>query len=200
MDIPYIFHIYFLNMFHIFSLVSFLIHGVKSRSRHDRSQSCLSRSVAYIIGSSACQFVKCGGMDLSSRCSERRTFRKDSGAFADSCVLADQCDSGWFHMFSFLFPLGPRGPCRDSWDPFGFIWVRKSQHRYIGAIMNNIGPWGFRKVQIGTKRVQMDTAEIFFVDCCLFVPQLLQCFQIRKIFKSNLGVHMDLFFEPQRQT
>ena len=30
---------YFLNMFHIFSLVCFLIYGVKSRSGHDRSQS-----------------------------------------------------------------------------------------------------------------------------------------------------------------
>ena len=39
MDIPYIFHIYFLNMFHIFSLVCFLIYGVKSRSGHDRSKS-----------------------------------------------------------------------------------------------------------------------------------------------------------------
>ena len=37
--IPYIFHIWFLNMFHIFSLVCFLIYGVKSRSWHDRSQS-----------------------------------------------------------------------------------------------------------------------------------------------------------------
>ena len=35
----YIPYIYFLNMFHIFSLVCFLIYGVKSRSRHDRSQS-----------------------------------------------------------------------------------------------------------------------------------------------------------------
>ena len=37
--IPYIFHISFLNMFHIVSLVCFLIYGVKSRSGHDRSQS-----------------------------------------------------------------------------------------------------------------------------------------------------------------
>ena len=36
--IPYI-YIYVLNMFHIFSLVCFLIYGVKSRSGHDRSQS-----------------------------------------------------------------------------------------------------------------------------------------------------------------
>ena len=39
--IPYIFHIYihFLDMFHVFSFVCFLIYGVKSRSGHDRSQS-----------------------------------------------------------------------------------------------------------------------------------------------------------------
>ena len=37
--IPDIFHIYFLNMFYIFSLVCFLIYGVKSESGHDRSQS-----------------------------------------------------------------------------------------------------------------------------------------------------------------
>ena len=36
--IPYIFHIYFLDMFHIFSFVCFLIYGVKSRSGYDRSQ------------------------------------------------------------------------------------------------------------------------------------------------------------------
>ena len=30
---------YFLNMFHMFSLLCFLIYGVKSRSGHDRSQS-----------------------------------------------------------------------------------------------------------------------------------------------------------------
>ena len=35
--IPYI-YIYFLAMFHIFSLVCFLIYGVKSRSGHDRSK------------------------------------------------------------------------------------------------------------------------------------------------------------------
>ena len=35
----YIFHIYFLAMFHIFSLVCFLIYGVKSGSGHDGSQS-----------------------------------------------------------------------------------------------------------------------------------------------------------------
>ena len=36
------FHIYFLAMFHIFSLVCFLIYGVKRRSGHDGSQSfCL---------------------------------------------------------------------------------------------------------------------------------------------------------------
>ena len=35
----YIFHIYFLDMFHVFSLVCFLIYGVTSRSGHDRSQS-----------------------------------------------------------------------------------------------------------------------------------------------------------------
>ena len=34
LHIPYIFHIYFLAMFHIFSLVCFLIYGVKSRSGH----------------------------------------------------------------------------------------------------------------------------------------------------------------------
>ena len=33
-----LFHIDFLNMFHIFSLVCFLIYGVKSRSGHDRSK------------------------------------------------------------------------------------------------------------------------------------------------------------------
>ena len=37
--IPDIFHICFLDMFHVFSLVCFLIYGVKSRSGHDRSQS-----------------------------------------------------------------------------------------------------------------------------------------------------------------
>ena len=37
--IPDIFHIYFLNMFHIFSPVCFLIYEVKSRSGHDRIQS-----------------------------------------------------------------------------------------------------------------------------------------------------------------
>merc|ERR1711924_398511 len=37
--ISYIFHIYFLNMFHVFSLVCFLIYGVKRRSGHDGSQS-----------------------------------------------------------------------------------------------------------------------------------------------------------------
>ena len=36
--IPYIVHIYFLDMFHIFSLVCFLIYGIKSRSGHDRSK------------------------------------------------------------------------------------------------------------------------------------------------------------------
>ena len=36
--IPYIFHIYFLNIFHILSLVCFLLYGVKSRSGPDRSQ------------------------------------------------------------------------------------------------------------------------------------------------------------------
>ena len=35
----YIPYIYFLSMFHIFSLVCFLIYGVKSRSGHDRRQS-----------------------------------------------------------------------------------------------------------------------------------------------------------------
>ena len=35
----YIPYIYFLDMFHVFSLVCFLIYGVKSRSGHDRSQS-----------------------------------------------------------------------------------------------------------------------------------------------------------------
>ena len=43
MDVPHvflnIFHIYFLNMFHICSRVCFLIYGVKSRYGHDRSQS-----------------------------------------------------------------------------------------------------------------------------------------------------------------
>ena len=42
MDIPFMFLInsmYFLDMFHVFSLVCFLIYGVKSRSGHDRSQS-----------------------------------------------------------------------------------------------------------------------------------------------------------------
>ena len=33
---------YFLDMFHVFSLVCFLIYGVKSRSGHDRSQSFVS--------------------------------------------------------------------------------------------------------------------------------------------------------------
>ena len=37
--IPYIFHIYFLDMFHAFSFVCFLIYGVKSRSERDRFQS-----------------------------------------------------------------------------------------------------------------------------------------------------------------
>ena len=43
--IPHIFHthiyiyIYFLNVFHMFFLVCFLIYEVKSRSGHDRSQS-----------------------------------------------------------------------------------------------------------------------------------------------------------------
>ena len=37
--IPYIFHIYFLDMFHVFSLVCFLIYGVKRRQGHDGSQS-----------------------------------------------------------------------------------------------------------------------------------------------------------------
>ena len=37
--IPYTFHIYFLNMFHIFSFVCCFICGVKSRSGHDRSKS-----------------------------------------------------------------------------------------------------------------------------------------------------------------
>ena len=35
---PSIFHIYFLNMFPTFSLLCFLIYGVKSRSGHDRSR------------------------------------------------------------------------------------------------------------------------------------------------------------------
>ena len=48
MDVPYIFviysiytyiYIYFLDMFHVFSLVCFLIYGAKSRSGHERSQS-----------------------------------------------------------------------------------------------------------------------------------------------------------------
>ena len=34
--IPYIFHIYFLNMLHIFTLVCFLIYSVNSRSGHDQ--------------------------------------------------------------------------------------------------------------------------------------------------------------------
>ena len=34
---PYIFHIYFLNMFRIFSLVCFLIYSVNRRFGHDRS-------------------------------------------------------------------------------------------------------------------------------------------------------------------
>ena len=33
--IPYIFHIDFLDMFHVFSLVCFLIYGVKSKENHD---------------------------------------------------------------------------------------------------------------------------------------------------------------------
>ena len=33
--IPYIFDIYFLNMFHIFSLMCFLIYSVNSSSGHD---------------------------------------------------------------------------------------------------------------------------------------------------------------------
>ena len=37
--IPYISHMYFLAMFHIFSLVCFLIYGVKSKSGHDRRMS-----------------------------------------------------------------------------------------------------------------------------------------------------------------
>ena len=37
--IPHIFHISFLNMFHIFSLVCFLSFSVNSSSGHDRSQS-----------------------------------------------------------------------------------------------------------------------------------------------------------------
>ena len=37
-DIPYIFHRYYLDMIHILSVVCFLIYGVKSRSGHDRSQ------------------------------------------------------------------------------------------------------------------------------------------------------------------
>ena len=40
----YIFHIYSLNFFHIFSLMGFLFYGVKSRSGHDRSQSFASIS------------------------------------------------------------------------------------------------------------------------------------------------------------
>ena len=36
MDIPYIFHIYSLNMFHILSLVCFLVYGVKSSFGHDQ--------------------------------------------------------------------------------------------------------------------------------------------------------------------
>ena len=36
--IPYIFHRYFLDMFHLFSLVCFLFYGVKSESGHDGSQ------------------------------------------------------------------------------------------------------------------------------------------------------------------
>ena len=49
MDITYIFIIYFLNMFHIFSLVCFLMYGVKSRSGHDRMTSF--NSISHISGS-----------------------------------------------------------------------------------------------------------------------------------------------------
>ena len=46
LNIPHIFHLYFLDMFHMCSLVYFLIYGVKSRSGHDRSQNYSSHSVA----------------------------------------------------------------------------------------------------------------------------------------------------------
>ena len=42
--VPYILHIHFQKMFHIFSLVCFLIYGVKSRSGHDRSPTFVSIS------------------------------------------------------------------------------------------------------------------------------------------------------------
>ena len=44
----YIFHVYFLAMWSMFSLVCFLIHEVKSRSGHDRSQSF--GSISHISG------------------------------------------------------------------------------------------------------------------------------------------------------
>ena len=46
--IPYIFHICFLDMFHVFSFVCFLLYGVKSRSGHDRSQTLGSISHASV--------------------------------------------------------------------------------------------------------------------------------------------------------
>ena len=45
--IPYILHIYFLSMFHIFSLVCFLIYSVESRSGHERSQDFGSGSIPH---------------------------------------------------------------------------------------------------------------------------------------------------------
>ena len=36
LDVPYMFHTYFLSMFHIFSLVCFLIYSVSSNSGHDQ--------------------------------------------------------------------------------------------------------------------------------------------------------------------
>ena len=58
LNIPDIFHICFLDVFHVFSLVCFLVYGVKRRSGHDGSQSF--GSISHVSGpeTSVCFLTK----------------------------------------------------------------------------------------------------------------------------------------------
>ena len=110
MDILFIFlldSIYFLNMFHIVSLLYFLIDGVKSRSGHDRCQSfgpILYVSNPTLVFSYNFQMILHG---FASRSPKNIVF------FIKNMVF-DQ--KSWFFLFvglkTLLFGLLDAKPCR----------------------------------------------------------------------------------------